>query len=99
LSVKRDRLAIRPELNQASLVCQNFSMESNIYEAKTKLSQLVERAMSGEEVIVAKAGKPTVRLVPADSPPKRILGSASGTIRYAEGWDAPMTDEELNALL
>jgi prevent-host-death family protein len=71
----------------------------NIYEAKTRLSQLVERAMAGEEVIIAKAGKPMVKLVPIESRPKRALGTASGTIRYAEGWDAPMTDEELNAML
>ena len=74
-------------------------MELNIYEAKTKLSQLVERAMLGEEVIIAKAGKPMVKLVPVDAPVNRTLGSASGMIQYAEGWDAPMTGEEMDALL
>ena len=74
-------------------------MELNIYEAKTKLSQLVERAMLGEEVIIAKAGKPMVKLVRIESSPKRTLGTAAGTIQYAPGCDAPMTDDELNTLL
>jgi prevent-host-death family protein len=74
-------------------------MELNIYQAKTKLSQLIERAMLGEEVIIAKAGKPMVRLVRIESSPKRTLGTAAGTIQYAPGWDTPMTDHELNTLL
>ena len=74
-------------------------MEMNIYEAKTKLSQLIERAMSGEEVIIAKAGKPMVKLVRVDPPPKRKLGTAAGMIKYAEDWDAPMSDAELNEFL
>ena len=36
----------------------------NLYEAKTRLSELVERAAAGEEIVIAKAGKPKVRLVP-----------------------------------
>lgn len=70
-------------------------MEVNIYEAKAKLSQLVERAMAGEEVILAKAGKPMVKLVRLDAPAMRILGSAEGTISYAQDWDAPMGDQDL----
>jgi prevent-host-death family protein len=74
-------------------------MEVNIYEAKTKLSQLVERAMVGEEIIIAKAGRPMVKLVRVDAPAKRQLGTAAGTIQYADGWDAPMSDRELDELL
>jgi prevent-host-death family protein len=74
-------------------------MEVNLYEAKTKLSQLVERAMVGEEIIIAKAGKPMVKLVRLDAEPKRVLGSAAGTIEYCEGWDAPMGDDELDSFL
>ena len=40
----------------------------NIYEAKTNLSELVERAVAGEEIIIAKAGVPKVRLVPVLHP-------------------------------
>jgi prevent-host-death family protein len=72
-------------------------MEVNLYEAKTKLSQLVERAMVGEEIIIAKAGKPMVKLVRLEEQPKRILGSASGTITYTEDWYRAMTQDELDA--
>jgi prevent-host-death family protein len=74
-------------------------MEVNRYEAKTKLSQLVERAMVGEEIIIAKAGGPMVRLVRVDAPTKRTLGSASGTIKYKKGWDEAMSEHELDAML
>ncbi|MCX6612268.1 MAG: type II toxin-antitoxin system prevent-host-death family antitoxin [Acidobacteria bacterium] len=70
-------------------------MEVNLYEAKTKLSQLVERTMLGEEIIIAKAGKPMVKLVRVEVTPKRVLGSAAGAIEYGLGWDAPMSDDEL----
>ena len=55
-------------------------MEVNIYEAKTRLSQLVERAMAGEEVVIAKAGTPMVRLVRIEGPGRRVLGAAAGMI-------------------
>ncbi len=74
-------------------------MEVNLYEAKSKLSKLVERAMVGEEVIIAKAGKPMVKLVPVQGKSKRILGSATGMIHFHPGWDDPMTEEELDAFL
>jgi len=54
-------------------------MEVNIHEAKTHLSRLLERVAIGEEVIIAKAGKPVAKLVPINEPPKRrFLGSAKG---------------------
>ena len=55
--------------------------------------------MVGEEIIIAKAGKPMVKLVRVDAPAKRILGSAAGTIQYKKGWDAAMSDDELEAML
>lgn len=51
----------------------------NIHEAKTHLSRLVEQAAKGREFVIAKAGKPMVRVVPIDSPPAlRVLGFLSG---------------------
>jgi prevent-host-death family protein len=68
----------------------------NIYEAKTNLSELVERAAAGEEIIIAKAGVPKVRLVPVGQPKTlREPGGSEGKIWYAPDWDAPMTEEEL----
>ena len=46
----------------------------NVHEAKTKFSAILERAHSGEEIIIAKAGKPYARLVPLEPPPDRIPG-------------------------
>jgi prevent-host-death family protein len=61
---------------------------TNIHEAKSQLSKLVERALAGEEVIIARAGKPMVRLVPVregESPRKG--GQWQGKVRIAEDFD------------
>lgn len=74
-------------------------MEVNIHEAKTNLSRLIERVQMGDEVVIAKAGKPVARLVRIESSGKPIFGSAAGQIIFKEGWDAPMTDQELEEFL
>ena len=74
-------------------------MEVNIREAKTNLSRLIERALMGDEVIIAKAGKPVVKLVAIQQPRKRVFGGAAGRIVFQEGWDAPLTDAELEDFL
>ena len=54
-------------------------MEVNIHEAKTHLSRLLEKVSAGEEVIIAKAGKPVAKLVPIKrAPKKRVWGTAKG---------------------
>ena len=63
----------------------------NIYEAKTRLSQLVDRAAKGEEVIIARAGRPVARLVafrPAGM--KRKPGRMRGRIRVGRNFDAAL---------
>jgi prevent-host-death family protein len=70
-------------------------VEVNIHEAKTQLSRLIERALQGEEVTIAKAGHPLVRLIPI-RPSKPVLGSARGAVVMKPGWDAPMTPEEVD---
>ena len=69
-------------------------MEFNIHEAKTHLSRLIEQALAGDEVIIGKAGKPLVRLTPIE-PVRPVLGSAKGQIVFKRGWDAPLTDAEI----
>ena len=60
----------------------------NLYEAKTHLSQLVERAASGEEIAIAKGGKPMARLVPlATVPPERRLDLLVGQVVEREDED------------
>lgn len=62
---------------------------ANIHDAKSRLSKLVEQALRGEEVVIARAGKPLVRLVPieADASP-RVGGQWKGRVRIAEDFDA-----------
>lgn len=71
-------------------------MELNIHEAKTHFSKLLERVEEGEEVIIARAGKPIAKVISLNpAPKKRVLGSAKGTLVLEPGWDNPMTEEEL----
>jgi prevent-host-death family protein len=66
----------------------------NLYDAKTNLSELVERAAAGEEIIIAKSGKPRARLVPFESAAtERRPGRARGRIRIAADFDAPLPPE------
>ena len=61
---------------------------TNIHEAKSQLSKLVERALAGEEVIIAKAGKPAVRLTPIRSDQSdRQGGQWKGRVRIANDFD------------
>jgi prevent-host-death family protein len=46
----------------------------NVYEAKTNLSQLIDRALSGETIVLARRGKPLVKFLPLEKPKKRQLG-------------------------
>ena len=68
----------------------------NLYEAETHLSQLVERAASGEEIVIAKGGKPMARLVPlATVPPERGLDLLVGQVWMADDFDAPLPADVL----
>lgn len=70
----------------------------NIHEAKTHFSKLIEKARVGEEVIVAKAGKPVVKIVPVNAPTKqRQPGSARGMFTMSDDFDAPLPPEMLKA--
>jgi prevent-host-death family protein len=61
---------------------------TNIHQAKSQLSKLVERALEGEEVIIARAGKPVVKLVPIHQNDKpRKGGQWKGKVRIAEDFD------------
>jgi prevent-host-death family protein len=68
-------------------------MEVNVQEAKTRLSDLLARAQRGEEVIIARAGIPVVRLVPVEATPPRRFGGMALTV--PDDFDAPLSDDEL----
>ena len=74
-------------------------MQVNIYEAKTRLSELVDQASRGETVIIAKAGTPLARLMPLGNGPKRklVFGLMKGKIEIADDFDAPLPDDILAA--
>jgi prevent-host-death family protein len=70
----------------------------NIHAAKTQLSRLVDAAAAGEEIIIAKSGKPVARLGPLSEPRrKRTLGVLAGRLRVPEDFDADLPDEVLDA--
>ena len=61
----------------------------NIHEAKTNLSQLIELVEKGEEVVIARAGKPVAKLIPfrPASGPRKPGGSWKGKIKIAKDFD------------
>jgi prevent-host-death family protein len=68
----------------------------NIYEAKTRLSQLVDIAASGEDVVVSRNGRPLVRITQLETRKRRIkFGVLKGRVRVAKDFDAPLPDEVL----
>ena len=69
---------------------------TNIHEAKTHFSKLLERVSKGEEIIIAKSGAPVARLIPFTSGArKRQFGKDSGLFEVPEDFDAPLPDEFL----
>lgn len=71
----------------------------NIHEAKTHLSRLIERVEAGEEITLARAGRPVARLVPLGHRTKpRTSGLLRGQIKLADDWDAPATNEQIARL-
>jgi prevent-host-death family protein len=69
-------------------------VQVNIHHAKTHLSQLLERAASGEEIVIARAGKPVARLAPVKSP-GISLGIDRGRFEVPEDFDDPLPPDVL----
>jgi prevent-host-death family protein len=66
----------------------------NVHEAKTRFSKLLQRVQLGEEIVIAKAGKPVARLVPfSQGPAGRKPGGATGIITIGADFDAPLPAE------
>jgi prevent-host-death family protein len=68
----------------------------NVHEAKTHLSKLLQRAECGEEIIIARAGKPIARLGPLveERPKRRPIGIDKGLVLVGPDWDDPLPDFE-----
>ena len=76
-----------------------MTVQVNIAEAKAKLSALVDRALAGEEIVIARAGKPLARLVPVEERQPRQKGAWRGWAAEVptEVFLAPMDPEDLDA--
>lgn len=70
----------------------------NIYEAKTRLSQLVEQAAAGEDVVIARAGRPVARLTRLQKTArKRRLGRLDGRFRIPDDFNRPLPEDVVRA--
>ena len=68
----------------------------NVHEAKTHLSRLLGRVERGEEIVIARAGRPVARLLPVGRPKEeRILGLDRDTMVIASDFDAPLPEDLL----
>ena len=67
----------------------------NIHEAKTRLSQLLLRVAAGEEIVIARAGKPVAKLIPIGTREQRVFGTDRGRFEVPEDFDAPLDDATL----
>jgi len=74
-----------------------MTSQVNVAEAKAKLSELLDRALAGEEIVIARAGRPLVRLVPVDELKPRVPGAWRGWEASPEALLAPMDPEDLDA--
>jgi prevent-host-death family protein len=79
-------------------MARRSAKQINLHAAKTSLSRLVDEAMAGGDIVIAKAGKPMVRLVPVVRETRRQgFGADKGKIRISDDFDAPLPPEVLRA--
>lgn len=70
----------------------------NIHQAKTHFSKIIDQVMQGEEIIIAKAGKPAAKLIPIDTKkPARKPGILKGKITISADFDTPLSDDILDS--
>jgi len=67
----------------------------NVYDAKTQLSRLLESVEHGEEIVIARAGRPVARLVPIAAKSPRAPGGWAGRWVLAEDWDSAVVSDEI----
>ena len=77
-----ERMATAEEISHLDTV--------NVHEAKTHLSRLLERVERGEEIVIARAGKPVARLVAIEPVPHRPMGLYEGQIHVSADFDEPL---------
>ena len=71
-------------------------MTYNVHAAKTNLSKLIEQALAGEDIVIARGEQPVVRLVPIEQKPRgRRFGALAGKGRVTDAFFEPLPDDEL----
>lgn len=70
----------------------------NLYDAKNNLSELVSRALNGEEVVIARRNVPAVRVVPVDPKPVREPGRLKGMFTVPDAFFDPLPEDEMEGL-
>ncbi len=68
-----------------------------VHEAKTHLSRLLRRVAAGEEIVLARGGRPIARLVPVERRERRVLGQDRGIFEVPNDFDAPLPPEVVKA--
>ena len=71
--------------------------EVSVHSAKTHLSRLLRRVAAGEEIVIARSGKPIAKLVPLDQPAERQFGLDEGVFDVPDDFNAPLPPELLEA--
>lgn len=70
----------------------------SVYQARAELSRLIERALAGEEIVITRRGKPTVRLLPVEQAlPPRKPGALKGKLTLPESFFDPLPDDIIDA--
>ncbi len=68
----------------------------NIHDAKTHFSKLINQALKGDEIIIARGGKPLIKLIPyTEEPQERRGGQFKGLIKISDDFDAPLSEDVL----
>lgn len=70
-----------------------FMSRFNVSEAKARFSELLDRVAAGEEIFIAKAGKPVARLVPFTPAHQRVFGQDRGLFQEPDDFDAPLPED------
>ena len=74
-----------------------MATEVSVHEAKTHLSRLLRRVAAGEEIVIARSGKPVARLTPVTSPTPRTLGIDEGKFEVPDDFNTSLPDDVIES--
>jgi prevent-host-death family protein len=74
---------------------KRHSLTYSTFDAKAKLSEILDKVSAGEEIVITRHGKAVAKIIPIVQTGKRELGFASSEVGFLPGWDQPLTAEDL----